>query len=99
MRRLAVIWFRHRGRPFIILENSCNFAEKALLFLGFLRIVRVLTIGGIGLRRGRGHRLVSPAEELGKKAFHPRLLVAGIVRLGSGYKRGNVVVCTVWSGQ
>src|SRR5208283_5569846 len=94
-RRLpAVCWFRHRGSGFVILKNSCDLAEEPLLFLGVLRIIRVLRIRRLGLGRLRLNYLVS-AKDAREEAFHSLLRVAGVARLGPGHERGNIVVGAV----
>src|ERR1700730_75592 len=81
--RLPVVWrFRRRGRTFVVFKHSRDLAEKSLLFLSVLRVIRVfLNRGFAGARCGRRQGLAPAAKNLGKETFHSFLCVTGLAWL------------------
>src|SRR5579872_1093356 len=98
-RRLAVIRRFGGCRRLVILENACDFAQNALLFLGFRAILRVCSLVLQSLvRRGKNLRL-STAKDSREKPGHCPLLVAGFARLRSGDEGRGVIVLAGGSRQ
>src|SRR6266567_5960445 len=87
----AVRRLRGRSRTLVVLENSCNLAEEALLFLPILLSIRFLPVHRLWLRH---HRLFPTPKQPRKESLHSRLLLAGIPRLRPRHKRRSIVVRT-----
>src|SRR5579864_8772798 len=97
-RRLpAIRRFRRRRRAFVILEDTGDLAEQALLFLGILLIRRILAIRRLRrslARTGRWQYFLASSKHPREESPDSLPLIAGLSRFGAGHEGGGIVVRT-----